>query len=110
MFLAMQAGSRPRWTAWNDWSEVDFGSDPPDFKKIPDAGKWLRSHGGGSAAAQVIFVGTYEGETREARLALSSDGHLWQPNNTPVILPEVYAATGRQLVTIVARTAAEYLP
>lgn len=109
LFLAMQAGSRPRWTAWNDWSEVDFGSPPADFEKIPRAGKWLRSHGGGSAAARVLFVGTYEGSTRQPHIALSVEGNLWQSNNETVELPRVYAATGRRLATTVVETAAEFL-
>ena len=110
MFLAMQVGSRPRWTAWNDWSEVDFGSKPADFDKIPDTARWLHSQGGGGAAARVLFVGTYEDQKREPRFALSTEGHLWQPNIESVELPRAYAANGRRLATTVVETAAGYLP
>ena len=32
-FLSMQTGSRPRWTAWNDWNEVNFGQHPGDLDR-----------------------------------------------------------------------------
>ena len=109
-FLAMQAGSRPRWSAWNDWSEVDMGSHPADFDKIPDAAKWLRSRGAGAAAARVLFVGTYDGSTREPRFALSAEGHLWRADAEPVELRRLYETSGRQLFRTVVETATPYLP
>lgn len=109
-FLALQAGSRPRWTAWNDWSEVDSGVQPADFDKVPAAGEWLRRNGGGKAAARVVFVGNDLGPEREPRFALSTEGDLWRVGAAPIKLTGVYESTGRQLVRTVLETAGNYLP
>jgi hypothetical protein len=109
-FLSLHTGSRPRWTAWNDWSEVDFGQRPADFDVFSGAAQWLRTQGGGPATARVLFIGTYDDASRKPVFALSSDGHLWRADAPVIDLPQVYTAVGRSLTQLILATAANAVP
>jgi hypothetical protein len=108
-FLAMQTGSRPRWSAWNDWAELDLGQPPASFDAIPAAGEWLRARTP-EAAALVWFVGTMEGDQRRPELALSVDGDLWRQDREAIDLPEAYRSAGSSLASLVLTTAGDLLP
>jgi hypothetical protein len=108
-FLAMQLGARPRWSAWNDWAELDYGQHPANFEAIPAAGEWLRARGNAEAAALVWFVGTVEGNENRPRLALSVDVHLWRRDRAVTDLPKAYRSAGSSLTSLVLATAADLL-
>lgn len=109
-FLASTAGSRPRWSAWNDWAELDYGDRPTSFDAIPDAAEWLRARGTKEAAALVWFVGSADGGKPTPALALSVDGHLWRADRPAIDLMQVYRAGQRTLTTLLQNTAGDLLP
>jgi len=109
-FLAMQIGSRPRWSAWNDWAEVDFGEHPADFDAIPESAAWLRARGTKEAAAFVWFVGTVEGDQRQPKLALSVEGHLWRAGREVIDLAQAYGSAKSSMASLVVITAGDLIP
>jgi hypothetical protein len=108
-FLRMQLGSRPAWSAWNDWSHIDWGSHPADFDAIPPAAAWLRAKADHEAAAFVWFLGTIGDEGRCPQLAVNVDGMLmWADGRTVDLLVEY--RKGGSVTKLVADTAAPLLP
>lgn len=110
-FLRFQLGSRQRWTAWNDWSEVDYGETALDFDAIPAARQWLRDRGRPEAAAEVWFVGTEPrpGE-RQVQFALNSAGTLWTATGEEVDLLAAYRRAGSSMTQLLVATASATLP
>ena len=109
-FLRIQLGTRKRWTAWNDWSELDYGEPAVDFDAIPAARQWLREHGPPEAAAQVWFVGTEALGERQVHFALNSTGTLWTPAGDEIDLLTAYRSAGSSLTKLLVATASERLP
>lgn len=109
-FLAMQIGSRPRWSAWNDWAGVDEGRHPASFDAIPQAAEWLRDRGHKEAAAFVWFVGTVETAQTQPKLALSVEGHLWRDGRDVIDLATAYRSAGSSMASLVVSTAGDLIP
>lgn len=109
-FLAANAGTRPRWSAWNEWAELDYGARPASFDAIPDAAEWLRSRGTKEAAALVWFVGRTEEAKQEPALALSVEGLLWRPELTAIDLMQAYRTANRSVSALLQSTAGDLLP
>jgi hypothetical protein len=108
-FLRMQLGSRTAWSAWNDWSQVDWGDHPADFDAIPPAAAWLRAKDDPQAAALVWFLGVRDDERRHPKLAINVDGTLMWADGTSVDLLREYQKS-RSITKLVMETAASLLP
>lgn len=110
MFLRIHLGSRERWTAWNDWSEIDFDESPTDFDAIPAARHWLRAQNDPGAAAHVWFVGVDENGDKNISFALNSSGTLWSATGESVDLLDAYRSCRSSMWRLLAETAADLLP
>jgi hypothetical protein len=109
-FLRLQLGSRQRWTAWNDWSELDYGETAADFDAIPAARQWLRERGRPEAAAEVWFVGTEPRPgDRQIHFALNSAGTLWTASGGEVDLLAAYRRSGSSITQLLVATASATL-
>lgn len=108
-FLAMQIGSRPRWSAWNDWAALESEGHPESFEAVPAAAEWVRSRATPEAGVLVWFIGV-GGNNGTAKLALSVDGDLWRPGRRPIDLYERYRSGGSSLTSLVVATAGSLLP
>lgn len=109
MLLRMQVGGRERWTAWNDWSQVDWGEPATDFDAVPEARDWLRTRKDHRAAAHVWFVGTDNGDDRRIHFAVNSEGTLWPASGKPVDLMAAYRGNGSSISRLVIETAGRVL-
>lgn len=109
-FLAVQTGSRRRWTAWNDWAELDEEQPAKCFQAIPEAGEWLRTYGSPKGAALVWFLGHRDETGQVPSLALSVEGHLWRPDQQPVDLIDAYRRAGSSITATLVAVAGDLLP
>lgn len=114
-FLAMQLGSRRRWTAWTQWHPTaeDYASS---FNAIPAAGVWARERGGPCPQAWLWFIGTarrgYETPhdlSLKPTFVLSAGGDVWTRSGGHHQLQHLHRP-GRSITELVQRTAGDVLP
>lgn len=113
-FLALQLGSRERWTAWTCAPGAGRGSST--FATIPAVHHWVERSPVPDSAALVWGLGTARrGESTwadpylEPEFALTATGDLWSRSGVHHQLPSLHRPGG-SITDLVHRTAGDALP